>query len=403
MKTFAEFQESVGSLTLKGGSKLVRAAVPAAAAIIGGVGTIMQSKKKDNDVNITPRGLKNLENAVFRGKTGRKLDAEILKRREQKEKMKGVIKPKENEAKETKKLIDKYKKTGKVIRPKEGEVAKQRELLKNVERKITKPKKGEKKDASKTVKNFLKARKKEGETMYKLKQDDEISKKGPGDLLPAAKKTYLDKRLKNLRRKKINEGVGSLTLKGGSKLVRTAVPAAAAIIGGVGTMMQIKNPKRSVYTGTRKSRKKERIPTKADEKTVEVAKDLGLDLTDPRQRRKAQSRAISRGLKKQNKTNKKINPETGDVIKPRYNVKLKGIQIQPKKGEAEATEKLIDKINNPNYLEKVRRNVRKEEAIANSLGGGNIAGTSEAGDDPPVRRKKRYIYGGRGSRRMWMS
>ena len=47
-----------------------------------------------------------------------------------------------------------------------------------------------------------------------------------------------------------------------------------------------------------------------------------------------------------------------------------------------------------------------EEAIANSLAGGNIAGTAEAGDDPPVkkvRKKKKYIYGGRGSRKMWMN
>ena len=184
------------------------------------------------------------------------------------------------------------------------------------------------------------------------------------------------------------------------------IPLLMTGIGAAGTMMQIKNPKRSVYTGTRKSQKKERIPTQANKKTVEVAKDLGLDLTDPRQRRKAQSRAIARGLKKQNKTNKKINPETGDVIKPRYNTKLKGIQIQPKKGEAEATEKLIDKINNPTYLEKVRRNIRKEEAMAaptNNVGGGQIAGTVEAGDNPPVKKKKRYIYGGTGSRKMWMN
>ena len=47
-----------------------------------------------------------------------------------------------------------------------------------------------------------------------------------------------------------------------------------------------------------------------------------------------------------------------------------------------------------------------EEAIANSLAGGNIAGTAEAGDDPPVkkgRKKEKYIYGGRGSRKMWMN
>ena len=45
----------------------------------------------------------------------------------------------------------------------------------------------------------------------------------------------------------------------------------------------------------------------------------------------------------------------------------------------------------------------QEEAPVNSLGGGQIAGTREAGDDPPVRKKKRYIYSGRGSRRMWLT
>ena len=37
-----------------------------------------------------------------------------------------------------------------------------------------------------------------------------------------------------------------------------------------------------------------------------------------------------------------------------------------------------------------------------SVGSGAVAGTSEAGDDPPVRKKKKYIYGGRGSRKMWI-
>ena len=37
-----------------------------------------------------------------------------------------------------------------------------------------------------------------------------------------------------------------------------------------------------------------------------------------------------------------------------------------------------------------------------SVGSGAIAGTSEAGDDPPVRKRKKYIYGGRGSRKMWI-
>ena len=63
----------------------------------------------------------------------------------------------------------------------------------------------------------------------------------------------------------------------------TAIPVGLAA---AETIMQIKNPERSVYTGTRKSqyKKKERIQTKSSDKTNEVAKDLGLDLTDPRQR-----------------------------------------------------------------------------------------------------------------------
>ena len=194
MKTFAEFQEGVGSLALKGGSKLV----PALMTGIGAAGTIMQSKKKDNDVNITPRGLKNLENAVFRGKTGRKLDGEILKRREQKRKMRGPFADTPNPEQ-----LRKAKLTGKLIKPKESDVTKQRELVSKAEKEITKPKKGEKKDAIKTVKDFLKARKIEGRTAMRLKQDNEIATKGPGDQLPGARRDYLKNLLKNLRKEEV--------------------------------------------------------------------------------------------------------------------------------------------------------------------------------------------------------
>ena len=60
----------------------------------------------------------------------------------------------------------------------------------------------------------------------------------------------------------------------------------------------------------------------------------------------------------------------------------------------------IDKIIN------IIRNLREEAMVAptNNVGSGKIAGTKEAGDNPPVRKKKkRYIYGGRGSRRMWLT
>ena len=200
------------------------------------------------------------------------------------------------------------------------------------------------------------------------------------------------------------EGVAALGLKRGSKLI----PALMTGIGAAGTIMQIKNPKRSVYTGTRKSQKKERVPTQSNKKTVEDAKDLGLDLTDPRQRRKAQSRAIARGLKKKKKTNKKIKTKKDDVVKSRYTTKDKTIRFEPKEGEVKKSQEMIDKLNNPNYFDKIMRNIRKEEVMAaptNSVGGGQIAGTVEAGDDPPKKKKKKktYAYGGRGSRKMWMN
>ena len=39
--------------------------------------------------------------------------------------------------------------------------------------------------------------------------------------------------------------------------------------------------------------------------------------------------------------------------------------------------------------------------LTNNVGGGQIAGTVEAGDDPPVRKRKKYMSGGRGSRKLW--
>ena len=60
----------------------------------------------------------------------------------------------------------------------------------------------------------------------------------------------------------------------------------------------------------------------------------------------------------------------------------------------------IDKIIN------IVRSLREEAVMGaptNAVGTGQVAGTVEAGDDPPVRRKKKkYMYGGKGSRKMWM-
>ena len=235
MKTFSEFQEGVASLAVKGGSKLI----PALVTGIGAAGTYLQSKGKfGKDAPQTRKGLKNIAKNVDKNKLEpdtaaereeliaksdpnlKKLDkidkaqdnlldkirnrgtgpfadtpsAEELR----KAKLTGkLIKPKQGESKKTEKLIDKYKK--------EDEVSKQRELIRNTEKQITKPKKGEKKEALKTLKDFLKARKIEGRTMMRIRQDADISKKGPGDQVPGARRDYLKNLLKNLRIKNLRK------------------------------------------------------------------------------------------------------------------------------------------------------------------------------------------------------
>ena len=241
MKTFSEFQEGVASLAVKGGSKLI----PALVTGIGAAGTYLQSKGKfGKDAPQTRKGLKNIVKNVDKNKLEpdtasereelvaksdpnlKKLDkidkaqdnlldkirnrgtgpfadtpsAEELR----KSKLTGkLIKPKQGEVEKTKELIDKYKKTSKTIKPKEGEITKQKELIRKAEKEITKPKKGEKKKAKKVIDTFKKVRKIEGKTMMRIKQDAEISKKGPGDQVPGARRDYLKNLLKNLRKEEV--------------------------------------------------------------------------------------------------------------------------------------------------------------------------------------------------------
>ena len=88
--------------------------------------------------------------------------------------------------------------------------------------------------------------------------------------------------------------------------------------------------------------------------------------------------------------------------------------IRARRGEADKQNKLIDKYerkqNEKNSRKNIIKGVKGGEVIqdefsapTNNVGGGQIAGTVEAGDNPPVKKKKRYIYGGRGSRKMWMN
>tara|TARA_B100002019_G_C21209282_1_gene568483 strand:+ start:1011 stop:1202 length:192 start_codon:yes stop_codon:yes gene_type:complete len=53
-------------------------------------------------------------------------------------------------------------------------------------------------------------------------------------------------------------------------------------------------------------------------------------------------------------------------------------------------------------LDKIISLIRKrlDEQPTNNVGGGQIAGTVEAGDDPPVKKRKKYIYI-KGVRKNW--
>ena len=52
-----------------------------------------------------------------------------------------------------------------------------------------------------------------------------------------------------------------------------------------------------------------------------------------------------------------------------------------------------------NPLDKIIQMIR-EDVPTNAMEHGKIAGSVEAGDDPPVRKRKRYIYQ-KGVRKMW--
>lgn len=48
------------------------------------------------------------------------------------------------------------------------------------------------------------------------------------------------------------------------------------------------------------------------------------------------------------------------------------------------------------------RSLKEDGGPTMSMANGKIAGSVEAGDDPPVKKRKKYISGGSGSRKMWL-
>ena len=62
--------------------------------------------------------------------------------------------------------------------------------------------------------------------------------------------------------------------------------------------------------------------------------------------------------------------------------------------------KLVNPKKNP-LITKEEMGAAAAGVPTNNASSGNIAGLPH--DSPPVKQKKRYIYGGRGSRKMWLT
>ena len=159
-------------------------------------------------------------------------------------------------------------------------------------------------------------------------------------------------------------------------VVSKVLPAAAAAVGAVGTMMQ--------------ARKKGKYQRKEMKGKVGDQQKVNPKLLD----------AIRKKQKEINTV-----PSEKPNLDPKKNRITDYGEFQKTKPVDSKTRKRMNAPENQfnSY------NPLGEEAPTNNIGGGKIAGTVEAGDDPPVtplgtlKKKKRYIYGGRGSRKMWMN
>ena len=190
------------------------------------------------------------------------------------------------------------------------------------------------------------------------------------------------KRRKDPTEKFATEGVASLAVKSGSKLI----PALMTGIGAAGTIMQARRyktrnnpnvkPKKRKLGNMEKSYHKKELGNRSND--MIVAKPGEAD---------KQNKLIDKYEKIQKDTKSTI--EKPQIFTGRTD-STKGAPT-PKR----TTFKKSTSVKAVNQFE--------DAAPTNSMGGGAIAGSVEAGDNPPVKKKKRYIYGGTGSRKMWMN
>ena len=155
------------------------------------------------------------------------------------------------------------------------------------------------------------------------------------------------------------ESVAALALKGGVKFLPKIPSALKAVTAGTLTGLSLLQAKRSQDTRASRGRRSEK----------------------PKRKLSAAEKKIFDGQKK-------------DIIQ-------KGSDEFSTKGLIKRNEKFT-KQTTRGTTNKPENEFHTEDAIpTNNASGDAIAGLPP--DNPPVKKKKRYIYGGRGSRKMWMN
>ena len=226
------------------------------------------------------------------------------------------------------------------------------------------------------------------------KLTDDQKKKNFADYIKSLRKKVKDKNKKNKNLKTYEGddkyyppeiGESAIAIKGGSKLI----PALMTGIGAAGMIMQSKKSKGP------------------------FADTGGFDASKSRTKRQYLGLPPSSDLTKQQKKNRKIKGQQEILKKRDDKIATEGPGDLVPGAKRERLKKLLKK-----YLEKsgvkakrdankkIDRNLDKkvDESVAaptNNASSGAIAGLPP--DNPPVKKKKRYIYGGTGSRKMWMN
>jgi len=173
-------------------------------------------------------------------------------------------------------------------------------------------------------------------------------------------------------------------IAGASKYV---IPLLMTGIGAAGTIFQARKKNYGINLRVNRKAKKDDYYDGGEEKEKKKIQDK-ITKKDKRDVDKANKKMLKDITQKSKNSELEKNPVYQELNRP--------TDINQFVGGKKIDAKTRRRMNAP-------ENQFEDAAPTNSVGGGQIAGTVEAGDDPPKKKCKTYAYGGRGSRKMWMN